>query len=136
MNPQIKKIEELLKGYLESRERAAVHSSKAEAHPDEDTLASFVDGGLGDREIRPMIAHLVDCSFCRHKTADLFRLQAAFADVPVEMPSAQGTEPTRISEVLSGLFSKIFGTSDGAVFAHHEEEDEQDGEKKDDPEKE
>lgn len=131
MNPQTHKIEELLKGYLASRERTAVHSSKAEAHPNEDTLSSFVDGGLGDREIKPMLSHLVDCSFCRHKTAELFRLQAAFADVAIETPAAASSEPTRISEVLSGLFSKIFGTTDGAVFAHQEDEEEKEREDKD-----
>jgi hypothetical protein len=39
--------------------------------------------------------------------------------VPESVPSA---EPTKVSEVLSGLFSKIFGTTDGAVFAHNETE--------------
>ena len=90
-------------------------------HLDEDALAAFTEGTVNEREAGPMITHLVDCSFCRHVTADLIRLNAAFAEETV--PAVPANESAGISEVLSGLFSKIFGTTDGAVFAHNEDEE-------------
>jgi hypothetical protein len=59
-------------------------------------------------------------------------MNAVFAEeeAAVSIPVAQ---PTKVSEVLSGLLSRIFGTTDGAVFAHEEkEEDETEAKKKDD----
>ena len=39
-------------------------------------------------------------------------------------PTAVKTEaPSKISEVLSSILSRIFGTNDGAVFAHQENEE-------------
>ena len=46
-------------------------------------------------------------------------------------PAAETSEPSRVSGVLSGLLSRIFGTSDGAVFAHNEEKDEEADKQKD-----
>ena len=90
-------------------------------HLDEDMLSAFVEGNLSERETQPIVTHLVDCSFCRHITTELVRLEMAFAEE--EVPAAIHEEqPSRISEVLSGLLSRIFGTSDGAVFAHQEDE--------------
>jgi hypothetical protein len=68
------------------------------------------------------VSHLVECSFCRHVTSELVRLDLAFADEQVHV-AVEESQPSRISEVLSGLFAKIFGTSDSAVFAHHETEE-------------
>ncbi|MBX3290267.1 MAG: hypothetical protein KF855_13070 [Acidobacteria bacterium] len=115
MSSHTAKIEKLVELYLTSKGSAV----SSRPHLDEDTLSAFVEGALGDREIQPVMSHLVDCSFCRNITVELFSLEAAFADTANE-PSLAPAEPTRISEVLSSLFSKIFGTSDGAVFAHQE----------------
>jgi hypothetical protein len=76
-----------------------------------------------------MVGHLVRCGFCRHKTAELIRLSVAFEGVEPELTLAAASEPSKISEVLSGLLAKIFGSSDQAVFAHEEK-------KVDDPESE
>jgi hypothetical protein len=69
-------------------------------------------------------SHLSDCGFCLHKTAELAELQMAFAsDAPaVSVPEAM---PSRISEVISGLFSRLFGQLDSgdAVFAHSEKKE-------------
>jgi len=35
----------------------------------------------------------------------------------------QEQEPAKISQVLNGILTRIFGTRDGAVFAHHEEDE-------------
>ena len=92
-------------------------------HLDEDMLSAFVEGNLSEREAQPIVTHLVDCSFCRHITTELVRLDMAFAEeeTPAAIAAAE-EQPSRISEVLSGLMSRIFGTSDGAVFAHQEDE--------------
>lgn len=113
-------IQGLLSSYLPKR-NAGFASIKG-PHLDEDALAAFTEGTVNEREAGPMITHLVDCSFCRHVTADLIRLNAAFADEAV--PAIPAGEPMGISDVLNGLFSKIFGTTDGAVFAHNEDEEE------------
>lgn len=120
MTSQNAKIQDLVELYLTSKGSAV----SSRPHLDEDTLSAFVEGSLGDREITPVMSHLVDCSFCRNITVELFSLETAFADTPIE-PVREHAEPARISEVLSGLFSKIFGTSDGAVFAHQERPDEE-----------
>jgi hypothetical protein len=46
----------------------------------------------------------------------------AFAGADEDMRPASASEPHKLSEVLSGLLNKIFGTADGAVFAHNEKE--------------
>ena len=96
---------------------------------DEDSLAAFAEGNLAERESAPMVDHLVRCGFCRHKTADLLRLSVAFEGVEPELsPVADASQPSKVSEVLSGLLAKIFGSSsDQAVFAH-EEKNPEDGE--------
>ena len=76
-----------------------------------------------------MVAHLVDCSFCRHVTTELVRLDLAFAETDMVEIRAETSEPSRVSEVLSGILSRIFGTNDGAVFAHQENDSEEDAEK-------
>lgn len=117
------KTQGLIDGYLKAR--PSVTGSAAEgSHLDEDSLAAFVEGNLNEREARPIIGHLIDCSFCRHITADLVRLDLAFAENEVISPIPENHQPAMVSTVLSGLLSRIFGTSDGAVFAHQEEDEE------------
>jgi hypothetical protein len=101
-------------------------------HLDEDSLTAFTEGNLSEREARPMISHLVDCSFCRHVTTELIRLDLAFADETVRAATVAENQPSKVSEVLSNLLSRIFGTNDSAVFAHQETEE--DSEKADDSE--
>ena len=114
------RIQGLLDRYLNRQSAAAL--STQENHLDEDSLTAFVEGNLSARESKPIVSHLVDCSFCRHVTAELVRLDLAFADEPVQAV-VQESQPSRISEVLNNLVSRIFGTSDSAVFAHHEAEE-------------
>lgn len=115
------RIQGLLDSYL-NRQATSNNLSTQSNHLDEDSLAAFVEGNLSEREAKPMLSHLVDCSFCRHVTAELVRLDFAFADEQVHAVTEE-SQPSRISEVLNGLLAKIFGTNDGAVFAHHETEE-------------
>jgi hypothetical protein len=128
LNTEEIRIQGLLDRYLK---RQSSNLSTQQNHLDEDSLTAFVEGNLSEREAKPIVMHLVDCSFCRHVTAELVRLDLAFADEPVHSV-VEESQPSRISEVLTGLLAKIFGTGDGAVFAHHETEEkaEEDEEKK------
>lgn len=129
MNSQDAKIQAALGQFLKLRNSRKV---SAGPHLDEDSLAAFTEGNLGPREAGPIVSHLVDCSFCRHVTAELVRLDMAFADAPAPEKPVEAAAPASISDVLSGLLSRIFGTRDGAVFAHQEEEEETE-DKGDDP---
>lgn len=113
-------LDVFLKAYSANNNAAL---STGRQHLDEDSLAAFVEGNLGERETQPIIRHLVKCSFCRHVTAELVKLDYAFVGGAEEVRIAEGGEPSRISEVLSGLLTRIFGSNDDAVFAHQEEED-------------
>ncbi|MEZ5346875.1 MAG: zf-HC2 domain-containing protein [Pyrinomonadaceae bacterium] len=124
-------IQGLLDRCLQARAIADNANAKV-GHLDEDSISAFVDGSLLEKEAAPIISHLAECSFCRHISSELIKLDLAFADVPkvrVETPA----EPTKVSEVLSGIMAKIFGTNDSEVFAHHEKDDEEkaEGEPKD-----
>ena len=115
------KLQGILAAYLASRSEGPPST----AHLDQDTLAAFTEGSLNRRESGPVVSHLVDCSFCRHITAELVRLDLAFADEPASAIADTASQPTKISEVLSGLFEKIFGNSENAVYAHEEKKDEE-----------
>jgi len=125
MTPQESAIKDLVGKYLQVRSEADFNRSANGPHLDQDSLAAFTEGNLSEREAKPLVSHLVDCSFCRHVTAELVRLDMAFAETPAAAPIAEGTEPSRVSEVLSGLLSRIFGTTDDAVFAHEEKDEDE-----------
>lgn len=128
-------IQGLLARYLNLRSSAGDRQSASGRHLDEDSLSAFAEGNLSSREAAPMISHMVDCSFCRHVTAELVRLDLAFAgDVEVRAVEAS-PEPTKISAVLNGILSRIFGTSDDAVFAHSDADEEDEEKAKDEEEK-
>lgn len=120
-NPQNIQIQGLLDRYLRSQ-AAGDDLSSHKQHLDEDLLAAFTEGNLSEREAKPIISHLINCSFCRNVTAELVKLDLAFAGETVQ-PAVSEDKPSRISEVLGNLLSNIFGTDDGAVFAHQEKEE-------------
>lgn len=130
INPQDIQIQGLVDRYLHSR-NSTDNTKLSQEHLDEDSLAAFTDGNLSEREAQPIVSHLVDCSFCRHVTAELVRLNLAFADEAVRVTTVEN-QPSKVSEVLKNLLSRIFGTNDGAVFAHQEKEE--DSEKTDNSE--
>lgn len=125
-------IQGLLGNYLRFRSAndAGLNNDR---HLDDDSLTAFVEGNLSERESTPILSHLVDCSFCRHVTAELVRLDFAFADeeAPVRAGFAadNATAPSSVSDVLNNLLSRIFGTSDSsAVLAHQQPEEKEDEE--------
>lgn len=128
-NSEESKIQGLIGSYLQFRSANAVINAD-KRHLDEDLLTAFVEGGLTERESKPVLSHLVDCSFCRHVTAELVKLDFAFADEAATVPVAQN-EPSSVSDVLNNLLSRIFGASpdSAAVLAHQEPEPEDADEK-------
>ena len=132
-SPQDIQIQGLLDRYMRS-EVSSENSTDQARHLDEDLLAAFVEGNLGERETKPIVNHLVECSFCRHVTAELVRLDLAFAEEDVKFVVSEN-QPSRISEVLSGLLSRIFGTNADAVFAHQEKEEKEEKDTDEDKEK-
>lgn len=120
-------IQGLLGNYLRFRSANAIISN--DKHLDDDSLTAFVEGNLSERESTPIVSHLVDCSFCRHVTAELVKLDFAFAGEEAPIPVAQSA-PTSVSDVLNNLLSRIFGTSDSAVLAHQEPEEKEDEDEK------
>lgn len=133
-NPNEMEIPALLGRYLNLR--WANESSANMQHLDDDLLSAFTEGNLSSREAEPIISHLVDCSFCRHITAELVRLDLALAELDHTPAQARLREPSKVSEVLSSLLSRIFGSNDAAVFAHEDpKKDDEDGERTEDEEK-
>jgi len=129
-------IQSLLDQYLASRSGMKSSVGETSLHLDEDSLAAFAEGTLSKRESAPVVRHLVDCGFCRHKTAELVLLDLEISATEERGVQSATTEPSAISRVLNGVFSKIFGASDQAVFAHNEEEDDKTTENDEDTKKE
>lgn len=115
-------FQELLGGYL--RHNASKSAADAvTAHPDEDTLSVFAEGGLSDRELTPVVAHLSECGNCRGITTELIRLEMAMDETfapPAASASAEGAD---LAATISNWFSRVFGTSDATVFAHSEDDE-------------
>ena len=105
------------------KKRCGNNIETKENHLDDDTLNAFVEGNLTAKQNEPIIRHLVKCSFCRHITAELVKLDIVFAEKTFERNGAD-SKPSKVSDVLSNVLSSIFGKNDGAVFAHQETEDE------------
>jgi len=122
ITPEVLQIQGLLDRYLQTNSLNEGFDEES-IHLDEDSLSAFIDGNLLEREAKPIVNHLSNCSYCRHISAELVRLDMTFANEPAAVVMPQG-EPTRVSEVLNSVLSKIFGTADGAVFAHSEKDEE------------
>ncbi len=115
-------MQRLVGAFLLSRKSLKSSAAETSFHVDEDFLTAFAEGNLGARESAPVVNHLVNCGFCRHKTAELVRLDLAFDGASDDVRPASAGEPQKLSDVLGGILTKIFGTTDGAVFAHNEKD--------------
>lgn len=122
MNTEETRMRSALEGYLRSMAPAG-SDARRESHLDQDTLSAFTEGSLTQRESTPVVRHLVECSFCRNVTAELVRLDLSLAEFDQPVALAAEPEPAGIAAVLNGLLSRIFGTTDGAVFAHNEDDE-------------
>jgi len=107
--------------HLHLRRRALVAPPlAAETHLDEDALSAFTEGRLSETESAPVVRHLVACSFCRHITAQLVRLDSEVGETQAPAQTPAQEEPGRIRRLLDGLAERVFTSSDDeAVFAYH-----------------
>lgn len=125
-NTEIRSEELKFQGLLDRflNQRVINGAAPRDSHLDEDSLAAFVDGNLSERESGSVISHLIDCRFCLNVTSELTRLTDAFGEETVRA-ARPDSQPSKVSEVLSGLLSRIFGTEEAAVFAHEEKDAEE-----------
>jgi len=124
LSPQEAKIQNLLSRYLSLRVNDG--SGEPGAHIDQDSLSAFVEGTLSERESGPIVGHLVRCTFCRHITTELVRLDLAFAETMPEAEMVESAQPSRVSEVLGSILGRLFGANEAAVFAHEERKEDED----------
>jgi hypothetical protein len=111
-----------IQGLLDSYLRVRTNNVEVQGnHLDDDSLSAFIEGRLSETESKPVTTHLIDCGFCRNVTAELVRLDFAFAD---DTTVSTASQPTKVSEVIDGFFARLFGSSVGEVFAHQEHEEE------------
>ncbi|HEY0546130.1 MAG TPA: hypothetical protein VGC91_12190 [Pyrinomonadaceae bacterium] len=107
--------------HLHLRRRALVAPPfAAETHLDEDALSAFTEGRLSEQESAPVVRHLVACSFCRHITAQLVRLDSEVGETTPASATPDTEEPGRIRRLLDSLAGRVFPShDDDAVFAYH-----------------
>lgn len=128
-NTEIRSEELKFQGLLDRflNQRVINDTAPRDSHLDEDSLAAFVEGNLSERESGSVISHLIDCGFCLNVTSELTRLSDAFGDEPLRRAQPE-SQPSKVSEVLSGLLSRIFGSEEAVVFAHEEKDEDGSGE--------
>ena len=113
-------LQDLLARYLRQRQTAFAGDA-ASLHLDEDTLATFAEGRLTEREALPVVAHLADCGNCRRITGELIKLEISMADADIVSAVMPMAEEQGLSQSISNWFSRVFGSTDATVFAHSDE---------------
>ena len=94
------RIEELISGVY--RKWKAGKIKKEALHPDEEALACFLEGKLGQEEAEEIKAHLINCDFCSEAVA-----------LNLKMKPAQQQE---VPEVLSERLKDMFLTDDKSLW--------------------
>lgn len=126
---QEKAFQALLEQYLASREALKSSVGETSVHLDEDLLSAFAEGSLSERESVPVVSHLVDCGFCRHKTAELVMLDLELSGGDeISVPASAG-QTSGLSQVVNDVLAKIFGSGEQTVFAHSDEDEKEKQEK-------
>ncbi|RMG06177.1 MAG: hypothetical protein D6735_04385 [Acidobacteria bacterium] len=105
-------IKKLLEIYLVSS--SAIPEN--EDHLDDDVLSAFIEGTLSKRELKPIIAHLVKCAFCRHLTAEIIKFDSIISEEPI----SQTAEPTKLSETINKILSELFQIAPTPIEAFEE----------------
>ncbi len=105
-------IKKLLEVYLVSS--SAIPEN--EDHLDDDVLSAFIEGTLSKRELKPIISHLVKCSFCRHLAAEIIKFDSLISEESI----SQSAKPTKFSETIKKLLSELFQTAPTPIEAFEE----------------
>ena len=120
-NREIEAMRRMIHQHLQSRALDAPPMLMG-VHLDEDALNAFVEGRLSERESAPIIKHLVACSYCRHATSQLVRLESetVLAPATTALDARPTEEPGRIRRLLEDLASRVMPSDDEeTVFAYH-----------------
>src|ERR1043166_9984755 len=94
----------------------------AQPHLDEDVIAAFVEGRLGDSECQPVLAPLAACGACRRASAQMVQLEN---QVDSEPAGDVADEPGRLGLLLSKFGSMVSATGEEVVFAYQDSEEEE-----------
>jgi anti-sigma factor RsiW len=87
------------------------------SHPDADSMTSFLEGRLESDDSRALVSHLVQCSSCRHLSAQLAR-----ADDEVSDRVGPEKESPFMDGLLDRLRSSFALSTEDAVFAYEEKD--------------
>lgn len=121
-NTETDAIRQLIDRRLKTRLPAEV-VAHFDGHVDDDSISAFVEGRLDANESAPLISHLVQCSACRHTTAQLVRLES---EVEQENEPAADEGPGRMRSFIDNLAARITPSfEEDAVFAYQNPEPEQ-----------
>lgn len=125
-NAETEVIRQLIARRLKARLSAEAVVAHFDDHLDDDSIAAFVEGRLDENESAPLISHLVQCSSCRHTTAQLVRLESQVES------EGEGTHPEstgRMRSFIENLAARITPSfEEDAVFAYHNPEPDQSAE--------
>jgi hypothetical protein len=115
-NAETEAIRRLIDRRLKTRLSAEAVVAHFDDHPDDDSIAAFVEGRLEDNESSPLISHLVQCSSCRYTTAQLVRLES---QVDPESEATADESPGRMRSFIESLAARITPSSEeDVVFAY------------------
>ena len=116
---------ETIRGMIAQRLKAVAAAElshvTAQPHLDEDMIAAFVEGRLGDSECQPVLAHLASCGACRRASAQMVQLEN---QIDAEPASDVTEEPGRLEALLSKFGSLAPNTGEEVVFAYQNPEEE------------
>ena len=110
---------ETIRGMIAQRLKAVAAAElshlPAQPHLDEDVIAAFVEGRLGDSECQPVLAHLAACGACRRASAQMVQLEN---QVDVEPAGEVAEEAGRLEAILSKFGSMVSASGEEVVFAY------------------
>ena len=116
---------ETIRGMIAQRLKAVAAAELShlptEPHLDEDMIAAFVEGRLGDSECQPVLAHLASCGACRRASAQMVQLEN---QVDAEPASDVAEEAGRLEALLSKFGSLVSASGEEVVFAYQNPEEE------------
>jgi putative zinc finger protein len=117
---------ETIRGMIAQRLKAVASAElshlPAQPHLDEDVIAAFVEGRLGDSECQPVLAHLAACGACRRASAQMVQLEN---QVDSEPAGDVADEPGRLGMLLSKFGSMVSASGEEVVFAYQDSEEEE-----------
>jgi len=125
LNKETECIRELIAQRLKAVSASELSADPAGPHIDEDTIAAFVEGRLGDDECQPVLAHLAACGSCRRASAQIVQLENQIDAETIDAAE----DPSRLETLLSRFGSLVPSASEEVVFAYQNPEEEEDREK-------